>query len=539
MSFLPIVERELRTRARQKNTYRFRMGGALVAILIATFLLATGQVMSTPGTIGSGIFAALAWLVFLYCLFGGAWNTADCLSEEKRAGTLGLLFLTDLKGYDVVLGKLMATSLNSFYGLLAIFPPLAIPLVLGGVTGGEFWRLALALANTLFFSLAIGMFISAVSRQERRAWGGTMALIIFFALVPPFLRLTPFLSNSALTLASPSIAFIGAFDLRYLANPSEYWGSLFWIHLVSWLFLGAASYFLPRSWQDNPIQPKSFWVRQLPPPLLAIPDTGRRRKRAQRLDRNPIFWLASRKEEQRIYLWAFVIVGGGTALVAWATTAGSIPVAGTIFIGSLALHLGLTVWVASRACFFLGEARRSGALELLLSTPVTVGEIVEGHFLALKRSFLHPVLALASVEMVLLTSQLFVLYAHPFDPYISIMITLGVGLCLLSSLMDLPAAARFGMWMGLTSKKPSHAFHKTLLYVPASTVLLVSCCTVLWPVLGIVKNLILMNYAKDQLRRQFRTIVTERFAFGPESGGWTEPKQRGKAQRPLPSVLPP
>ena len=30
-------------------------------------------------------------------------NTADSLSAEKREGTLGLLFLTDLRGYDVVL----------------------------------------------------------------------------------------------------------------------------------------------------------------------------------------------------------------------------------------------------------------------------------------------------------------------------------------------------------------------------------------------------------------------------------------------------
>ena len=31
--------------------------------------------------------------------------TADCLSEEKREGTLGLLFLTDLRGYDIVVSS--------------------------------------------------------------------------------------------------------------------------------------------------------------------------------------------------------------------------------------------------------------------------------------------------------------------------------------------------------------------------------------------------------------------------------------------------
>jgi ABC-type transport system involved in multi-copper enzyme maturation permease subunit len=101
----------------------------------------------------------------LYCLFSGVWSTADCLSEEKREGTLGLLFLTDLKGYDVVFGKLVATSLNGFYALLAVVPILALPLLLGGITGGEFARMALVVVNTLFFSLALGICVSAVCRS--------------------------------------------------------------------------------------------------------------------------------------------------------------------------------------------------------------------------------------------------------------------------------------------------------------------------------------------------------------------------------------
>src|SRR5437762_6345486 len=64
---------------------------------------------------GRYLFRALFGFAFVYCLFIGARLTADCLSEEKRDGTLGLLFLTDLKGYDVVFGKLAATSVNSIY----------------------------------------------------------------------------------------------------------------------------------------------------------------------------------------------------------------------------------------------------------------------------------------------------------------------------------------------------------------------------------------------------------------------------------------
>ena len=60
------------------------------------------------------------------------WGDLPC-QEEARAPAL----LTDLSGYDVVFGKLAATSLRSFCGLLAILPVLAIPLLLGSVTGKE------------------------------------------------------------------------------------------------------------------------------------------------------------------------------------------------------------------------------------------------------------------------------------------------------------------------------------------------------------------------------------------------------------------
>src|SRR2546427_9287536 len=94
------------------------------------------------------IFQGVSLLALLYCLAYGRRSTADCLSQEKRERTLGLLFLTDLKGHDVVLGKLAATSLRGFYGLLAIFPVLAVPLLMGGITPGEFWRMVLVLVVT-------------------------------------------------------------------------------------------------------------------------------------------------------------------------------------------------------------------------------------------------------------------------------------------------------------------------------------------------------------------------------------------------------
>src|SRR5215471_3794512 len=183
MTVLPIVDRELRIAARRHGTYWLRVGLASLAILIGSAIFFFTLELP-PYLTGRVLFGALAGLLFLYCLGYGRRSTADCLSQEKRDGTLGLLFLTDLKGHDVVLGKLAATSLRGFYALMAVFPVLAVTLLLGGISHGEFWRMVLVLVNTFWLSLAIGVFGSAISRDHRRAMAANFLLLLLLVAAP-------------------------------------------------------------------------------------------------------------------------------------------------------------------------------------------------------------------------------------------------------------------------------------------------------------------------------------------------------------------
>src|SRR6476660_4836485 len=119
MILLPIVARELRVASRHRSTYWIRTGAALGLIAFGTFVfLMMQREGSSPHEIAQVLFGILTASAILYSLFSGVFSTADSLSEEKREGTFGLLFLTDLKGYDVVLGKLAASSLNGIYGVI-------------------------------------------------------------------------------------------------------------------------------------------------------------------------------------------------------------------------------------------------------------------------------------------------------------------------------------------------------------------------------------------------------------------------------------
>src|SRR3954471_23550708 len=114
MTFLPVLERELRVAARKRSTFWFRVVAAIVAVIIGAMVLALYKAAGTSmATIGGTLFAALGWMALFAALFCGLFFTADCLSEEKREGTIGLSFLTDLRGHDVVGAKLLSQSLRS------------------------------------------------------------------------------------------------------------------------------------------------------------------------------------------------------------------------------------------------------------------------------------------------------------------------------------------------------------------------------------------------------------------------------------------
>ena len=253
MTFLPIVERELRVASRRRGTYWNRAVSALVAILVCgwLFLVSTREPIRE---IGKLLFSILSGLFFFSSLLVGIRHTADALSEEKREGTLGLLFLTDLRGYDVVLGKLAATSLNAFYGLLAIFPVMAIPLLLGGVSVAEFWRMTLVLTNTLFFSLSAGLFLSSVSRSARKAMSGTFLLVLLINGVLPALgAFVAYLKNGNTVnewflIPSAGCAYTLAFDILYRTRSELFVTSVTVTHAMSWVFLLLASVAARKSW---------------------------------------------------------------------------------------------------------------------------------------------------------------------------------------------------------------------------------------------------------------------------------------------------
>ncbi len=537
MTFLPIVARELRVAARRSGTYWARLQMALLAILCGGGL-AIADFGASQQFLGQQMFHLIGGLALIYCLLAGRLSTADCLSSEKREGTRGLLFLTDLKGYDVVLGKLAATSLRALYGLLAIFPMLAIPLLLGGITSGEFWRVVLVLVNTFLFSLAIGIFVSAISRDARRAMAGNFALLLLFVMVFPlgaaavgyFLQLKA--PGPMIGFFFPCPIFSGAFALaaQYKLGKEYFWWSVGVIHGITWLLLLLAGWIVPRTWQDKPapvragkIQWRELWHRWS---YGNARYHGPFRKRL--LDTNAFYWLAGRARLKPLHVWIFLGLAGCWWM--WGRVAtGTMWLDETVNITlALILNSTLKLWVALEAGQRLAEDQKIGALELLLTTPLTAGDIVRGQMLALRRQFLVPTLAVIGLEIILMVSS----FGHSARGTADIIMTFAAGIIMLAA--DMTALSWVAMARGLAAKSLNHAIIQTItrvLVLPGAGGGVGALAATRWSALwsksgwtpgwnfylgwwvgfGIFFDLIFALHARRQLQHRFRQIAMRRY----------------------------
>lgn len=404
-----MVGRELGAIARKPSAYWVRAGAALLAFFTVAYVALVGGGGLSSADQGRNLFVTLSLGTFVFCLVAGIRGTSDALSEEKREGTLGLLFLTDLKGYDVVLGKFVSLSITSFYAILAVVPLLALSLLMGGVSMNQFLMMSLCLVNTLFFSLAVGIFVSTFCHFERSAMSAAIAILFVTSVVPYAAALAHTFGILEIwevmlpgfLITSPISAFRIASDPTLSrALSDEFYLSAGYTHLSAWLCLIVSSACIAaRAHADAPQGRLVRSITRLRQDWAYGKAERRRAIRAQLLDRSAFAWLAGRDRLKQRYAWLFLGMLGGLWLFGrwkaheimddWAVT----------LVCLWFVHLFFKVWVASEAASRFIEDRRTNALELLLTTPLRVQEFAAGQSRAITRHFGLPVLCIVILNI--------------------------------------------------------------------------------------------------------------------------------------------
>jgi len=152
----PIFEREVLTTPRRLSHYVMRAG--FVAGLLILFYSLRQATIGFQDVVFAGDVASFSALVFrvfallqlTLSLFFATLFAASVVAQEKDRQTLILLLMTDLRNYELALGKLLASLLNVGVLLAASWPVFALLRLLGGVTWQQIlWSQAIVCAATL------------------------------------------------------------------------------------------------------------------------------------------------------------------------------------------------------------------------------------------------------------------------------------------------------------------------------------------------------------------------------------------------------
>ncbi|MDB6067636.1 MAG: hypothetical protein JWR26_3844 [Pedosphaera sp.] len=538
MNVWPIIERELRQLSRSAVTYHSRALTALAVTLISLGVLAVSlSAGKTPPQMGRLLFMSITLVIFAFTLLAGPVLTADCLSGEKRMGTLGLLFLTNLRGPHIVAGKLVALALPAVQCLLAAFPILGLCFLMGGVTGGEFFRVILVLAGTLLFSLSTAMLLSALCRDSAKAMAGAVVLILLVSLGLPllghFLRTRVATGGSLFGLPSSIYALGLSPEAAYKPAMRLFWLSLGVSQILSWGCLVLAGVCLPHLWQDQPKERTSS----------ASFGANRRRgakgieRRRTLLESNPIHWLVSRNQRTGRKFWILMLVLLGYVLFG-ASLNGLIGVNWVVILLAVYFfHVCLKIWMAWEATRRFAEERESGALELLLCAPVTEASIWRGCLMHLKRQFFVPTIFLLLVDFFVLNGRLAGAFGAGGNGESAFAFAVAMGLFV----TDMYALSWVGLWHGLTSRDSTRACIKSIVQIlvlptagclgvmglfallaAGASRLPLQAMTALWFAVGFISDAAACGWAMSKLNEEFRAAAIYGMAPSQSRISWRE-----------------
>ncbi len=414
----PVILRELRAGSRRWTTYWLRLlaAGAVLAA-IAYWMIQPRFAFTSPARVGHEIFLLLHWVVLAAIWIIVPMLTADTLSREKREGTLGLLFLTNLSARAIVFAKGAAAGLLALTLWLSVVPIMTVPVLMGGVPSQEIIFSVSVALGSICCALAAGLMASAISRRGAGAVGLALTLsflthFVFCALVAAtltqaWLKMNQINGQPLYVFAAGVVTTWNLFALSFAPGAlpgmkASFINTTVFVPLLSFLLALLAACFaallLRRNWQDKPKSKRQTETEKFffsPVFLTGVFRAWMRRS----LERNPIGWLEKRRVTGRIMSWVWLAVMGSFAT--------------TLTYGGSAMRPGefnplmwmLLISIAYVAAGSFRRERETGALELILVTPLSERQIISGRLRGLWSQFLPTFLLWMAVVIYLSTAM--------------------------------------------------------------------------------------------------------------------------------------
>ncbi len=406
-NFLPMAARHLRAELRSHRLHKGRLMTGLIMSIACVAVTVTDRWFGGPNWGQLMLVGCLGWIVPYALLFIGLSRASGLLSAERQEGLLPLLLITHLTGWDLLLGKLLQAMVIEATLLLATAPALVLPMLVLGFNPKELTLIILGCANVLFFALALGLLGSVFSDGPKAAAFCALLFMPLLAYSTPIAFLLPGGRSAewvnALQLLNPcaALAHVQIAAAGIVLRP--FWGTLLASHLAAWCFLGLGGWLLRPAcrWQiGRNAGPSRWtggwnWVHPFHSRPLAL--------RTRLLDRNPFLWLTSRQTWPTLQVWLILALPGLCwSWLAWVIWARGINVTVVLSVATgVCWSITLLAVIPREASRQLVQDRLSGALELLLCTPLTEKAILRGQWLCLRRRYLLPLLSVIFCSIVL------------------------------------------------------------------------------------------------------------------------------------------
>lgn len=393
--------RELKAIPRRRRFYMTRSSflGVFALVILGGYYSGAS---SRSTTMGLQVFAALSMTALVFACLSSTATTAGLISRERQERTLGLLFLTDITGWEFLTGKLWIGMFSTLMSLLMLLPLFILAVSLGGVSTAQILLAYLLIVANILLGSSMGLFSGAVGKTERMTngliatlWGayyGGVPLLLGAYFLLAEIRKWPKLDEELFLYVSP---FAGMGSLIAGVPPAPV--------LINSIVALALS--LPLLFAAHRILPRRITTTDAPPLLERIRDRLRGIPNARRwvvpeaITGNPVAWKdlhylhGGRRGSWMKYAISTAIIVG-ILFFFWRAAKGDLDDLGWMLLISLLIYSALVFLFGSVNGFgqcFLRE-RRNRSMELLLTTDLTDEEIIAGKAMAVVRS-LFPWLA--------------------------------------------------------------------------------------------------------------------------------------------------
>jgi ABC-type transport system involved in multi-copper enzyme maturation permease subunit len=428
---------------------------------------------------GLRLFQIYGLVQLILVSFFAALSAASAVAQEKDRRTFVLLLLTDLRNYEIVLGKLFGSLLQIVLLLVGMVPVLALVLLLGGVSPEQVAQAVLVLAASALAAGSLGGLVALWRDKTFQALALTVLFLVLYLCLVRGLTVVPRLagvlgwSNPVLSEANVESAqrWLDPYEaLQSVLEPAGAVGpgiaippavGFAAIMVVLSVLLNAWAILRLRVWNPSGEQ----IVQRERPEEEEDKDRAKAHAapgRVRHVWANPVLWreIATRAYGRRallVKLAYFVVLG----LVCYYALAplwtpdrrppDFVAAWGLVPVGILSLLL-----VSAQAVTAITSERDSGALDLLLVTDLTPKEFIFGKLWGIcynTKEYLIPPIALAVVY----ASHRLLATPHVASKNMEALVCIAVG-----SLVLLAFAITLGVHVALRTENSRLAISNTL-----------------------------------------------------------------------------